>query len=156
MVLKTDIIPPRYETNVVLYYFLYYEKNSNKFLGISSFVAFEPWNVYACSQPDESSVYSVLNMINYLGNDAVETLWINLREEPSVYHRWKTLTIAISTASHLFTDESFITRNRVENMEKSLKKDVAREAHQDAGSNILVHDEESLQHVWITIQFTTL
>lgn len=102
MVLKTDIIPPRYETNVVLYYFLYYEKNSNKFLGISSFVAFEPWNVYACSQPDESSVYSVLNMINYLGNDAVETLWINLREEPSVYHRWKTLTIAISTASRLY------------------------------------------------------
>lgn len=57
---------------------------------------------------------------------------------------------------NLFTDESFITRNRVENMEKSLKKDVAREAHQDAGSNILVHDEESLQHVWITIHFTIL
>lgn len=48
---------------------------------------------------------------------------------------------------NLFGDETFITRNRVENMEKSLKKDVTREAHMDAGSNIIVHDEESLQHV---------
>ena len=54
---------------------------------------------------------------------------------------------------NLFTDEAFITRNRVENMEKSLKKDVTREAHQDAGSNILAHDEESLQHVHVAIRF---
>lgn len=55
------------------------------FLGISSFVVFEPWNVYACSQPNESSIYCVLNMLNRIGNDSVETLWINLREEPSMY-----------------------------------------------------------------------
>ena len=53
----------------------------------------------------------------------------------------------------MFTDDAFNTRNRVENMEKSLKKDVTREAHQDAGSNILAHDEESLQHVHVAIRF---
>lgn len=48
---------------------------------------------------------------------------------------------------NLFGDEALITCNRVENMEKSLKRDVTREAHLDAGSNIMVHDEETLQHV---------
>ena len=51
---------------------------------------------------------------------------------------------------NLFSDETLITRNRVENTEKSLKRDVMNETRRGtSGGNIIIHDEEALQCVSI-------
>ena len=50
--------------------------------------------------------------------------------------------------TNLFSDETLITRNRVENTEKSLKRDVMIETRRGAsGGNIIIHDEEALRCV---------
>lgn len=51
---------------------------------------------------------------------------------------------------NLFHNESVVTRNKVENMEKRLKKDVLIECRiPDNRGNILIHDEEELHSVSI-------
>ena len=47
--------------------------------------SFDPWNVYSCAQPDESSIYSIVNMLHSQGDEALEIIWVNLREEPSMF-----------------------------------------------------------------------
>ena len=41
--------------------------------------------MYSCAQPDESSIYSIVNMLHSQGDEALEIIWVNLREEPSMF-----------------------------------------------------------------------
>ena len=59
-------------------------KSTTGFAGVSSFTGYDPWNVYSCAQPDESSIYSIVNMLHSQGDEALEIIWVNLREEPSM------------------------------------------------------------------------
>lgn len=120
------------------------------------------WNVYACSQPDESSVYSIINMFHSKAEEGLDTIWINLREEPSMYHfvfnfqsryiNGKSFVLRKKEEpfKNLFYNESIVTKSKVENMEKRLKKDVLLECRiPENRGNILIHDEEELHSVSI-------
>lgn len=53
---------------------------------------------------------------------------------------------------NLFHNESVVTRNKVENMEKRLKKDVLIECRiPENRGNIVIHDEEELHSVSIAV-----
>lgn len=55
---------------------------------------------------------------------------------------------------NLFSNEGVITKSKVENMEKRLKKDVLMECHlSNNHNNILVHDEVNLHSVIIHCAF---
>ena len=116
--------------------------------------------MYSCAQPDESSIYSIVNMLHSQGDEALEIIWINLREEPSMFPRISCLSCSFINGvsyvlrkgdepfQNLFNDESVITKSKVENMEKRLKKDVMNECRVVGnGCNIVVQNEETLHNV---------
>ena len=122
--------------------------------GIASLKAFDPWNVYVCSQPSESSIYGLITMLHPSGDDLLDVIWVNLREEPSVYMNGEPFVLrkAEDPFNSLFYQESIVTkwkqwnnlrhRSKVENMEARLKKDIMNELRvvQNCG-NVVVSNE---------------
>lgn len=92
MILKTDIIPSNQDQYVEITTLCYSQKGPG-FIGVTSFTSFDLWNVYACSQPEESGIYSIVNMFHSKEEEGLDTLWINLREEPSMYISLKQLSL---------------------------------------------------------------
>ena len=99
-------------------------------------------------------------MLQSNSGEELDTIWINLREEPSMYKcLFKLIYRYINGDSfvlrkkeepfkNLFNNESVVTKSKVENMEKRLKKDVLIECHIPANrGNIVVHSEEELHLV---------
>ena len=99
-------------------------------------------------------------MLQSNGGEELDTIWINLREEPSMYKWFIELIYRYINGDsfvlrkkedpfkNLFNNESVVTKSKVENMEKRLKKDVLIECRIPANrGNIVVHSEEELHLV---------
>ena len=76
---------------------------------------FEPWNVYVCAQPSESSVCSMTTMLRSQGDEVLDVIWVNLREEPSVYINGQPFVLRNEDDPYhnLFSTESVVTRYSV-------------------------------------------
>ena len=73
---------------------------------------FEEWNVYVCAQPSQSSVYSMISMLQAQGDNALDVIWVNLREEPSIYMNGQPFVLRHeeSPFKNLFLREKVVTR----------------------------------------------
>ena len=82
------------------------------FLGIPNIRLFEPWNVYVCAQPSESSVYSMTTMLRSQDDEVLDVIWVNLREEPSVYINGQPFVLRKEDDPYhnLYSSESVVTR----------------------------------------------
>ena len=80
--------------------------------GIMSLKAFDPWNVYVCSQPSESSSYGMITMLHPSGDDLLDVIWVNLREEPCVYINGDSFVLrkAEDPYNTLFSQETVVTK----------------------------------------------
>mgnify|MGYP001660196586 CR=1 FL=1 len=100
-------------------------------------------------------------MLRSQGDEVLDVIWVNLREEPSVYINGQPFVLRKEDDPYhnLFSTESVVTRysvlvliwlnrNKVENMEKRMKKDLMNELRMvENGGNIVVNDEVAVHRV---------
>jgi len=65
-----------------------------------------------CAQPNQSSVYSMISMLQAQGDNELDVIWINLRDEPSVYINGQPFVLRHekSPFKNLFLQEKVVTR----------------------------------------------
>lgn len=123
--------------------------------GAPNFRNIHKFNVYGVAIP---TLGGVSNVLDYLDAKNVETVWINLREEPVIYVNGRPFVLRDIDNPLANIEQTGIEYDRVEEMEIRLKEDLLEEAKQNNG-RVLLHDEKedySLYCTWETVTNDTI
>ncbi|KAL6070801.1 Paladin [Balamuthia mandrillaris] len=110
--------------------------------GAPNFRKVEGASVYGVAQCTVEGVANILEYVqaNYAKSAPCSFIWTNLREEPIVYINNRPFVVRQHDQPFANLEITGIEPERVEAMEKRLKKDILADAKQ-YGGHILIHDE---------------